>query len=508
MGKLSKLVSNPRQFFTDVHAAQTVQASVRALRTAFSPYRKAYALDVSQGVSQRSIYNALLEATPVFSADSIDRGAGDADVLHCFSENLPGVIHQAGLLADTLCVRLMLGDRRRREAIDRISIWQAVTRARGAPAIMLTFGLDSAPLATITVQVWERREHERVVYCRANNPYARRIPVEAFEDVFDAERKHLSLRKLYPKPIDAECTFDVDVVYTWVDHTDPNWRAMIAQYKDTSEVEWDRYVSIDELRYSLRSLALYAPWVRRIFVVTNCRAPGWFKPSDKIEFVPHEAVFKRAQQWLPTFSSHAIESCLMHVPGLSEHFVYFNDDVFLGMPATKADFFTSNGCSVSYLEPYGMVTGEPAQVLPDYMNAAINGRKLIESTFARSPTRLHLHVPHALKRSVMLEMEASYPEDFARVRGSRFRSMTDISSVSFLYHQFAYQRMQSVRGDCTSVLIKGARYKKEFEQLLGDHNVQFFCINDGDDSATNQDYLTRKSRFLTTYFPTKAQWER
>jgi Stealth protein CR3, conserved region 3/Stealth protein CR4, conserved region 4 len=170
--------------------------------------------------------------------------------------------------------------------------------------------------------------------------------------------------------------------------------------------------------------------------------------------------------------------------------------------------FLPTGQSRSFLEPYGMVVGETQPDHPDYLNAAINGRKLIEASFGRSPTQLHKHTPHALCKSVLDEIVARFPERVARVRSARFRSIEDLSLLSFFYHHYAFQRGQAVRSDCHSALIRNTTSADSLDSLLRQRSFDFFCINDGADSASDREYLELKQRFLRAYFPEPARWER
>lgn len=93
-------------------------------------------------------------------------------------------------------------------------------------------------------------------------------------------------------------------------------------------------------RYSLRSLEKNAPWIRHIFIVTNGQVPTWLDTSNpKVSIVTHKEIFKNPKV-LPTFSSPSIEMNLHHIRGLSDYFIYFNDDVFLGSPVTPSDFIS------------------------------------------------------------------------------------------------------------------------------------------------------------------------
>ncbi|EQC39313.1 hypothetical protein SDRG_03518 [Saprolegnia diclina VS20] len=159
----------------------------------------------------------------------------------------------------------------------------------------------------------------------------------------------------------------IDAVYTWVNGSDPAWRQAKAQWhlkwlselhgrpikanprtKDTASAD-NRFRDNDELRYSIRSLHLYAPWIRHIYIVTYDQVPTWLDEANPhVTIVPHTALFANASH-LPTFSSPAIEASLDRIPGLSEYFIYFNDETLLGAPVTPEDFMSRDGTQNVYL---------------------------------------------------------------------------------------------------------------------------------------------------------------
>lgn len=149
------------------------------------------------------------------------------------------------------------------------------------------------------------------------------------------------------------CYPQIDAVYTWVNGSDPVWFAEMEYYKsrfqkehgisenttDTSSSR-NRFRDNDELRYSLRSLDQNAPWIHHIYIVTNGQVPSWLDTSNpRISVVTHEEIFANKEA-LPTFSSPAIELNLHHIEGLSEYFLYFNDDVFLGDAIYPSDLLS------------------------------------------------------------------------------------------------------------------------------------------------------------------------
>lgn len=164
----------------------------------------------------------------------------------------------------------------------------------------------------------------------------------------------------------------IDVVYTWVNGTDPRWKTekeywhkhwiasltgqpLPQKPEDTKNVKGsdtsnadNRFRDNEELRYSLRSLEKYAPWIRHIYVVTDGQIPSWLNiESPKINIVKHSEIFENKSH-LPVFSSPAIEWSLDNIPGLSESFLYFNDDVFLGSHVHPEDFVSQTGVQKAY----------------------------------------------------------------------------------------------------------------------------------------------------------------
>lgn len=108
------------------------------------------------------------------------------------------------------------------------------------------------------------------------------------------------------------------------------------------EVGAHRFQDNDELKFSLRSLEKHAPWVRRIYIVTNGQIPSWLDLSNpKIKLITHRDIFPNKSH-LPTFSSPAIESHLHRIEGLSKRFLYFNDDTLLTSQIYPDDFYTES----------------------------------------------------------------------------------------------------------------------------------------------------------------------
>ncbi|KAI4888461.1 hypothetical protein NFI96_001959 [Prochilodus magdalenae] len=123
----------------------------------------------------------------------------------------------------------------------------------------------------------------------------------------------------------------------------------VSQSKQDEDVSASRFEDNEELRYSLRSVEKHAPWVRHIFIVTNGQIPSWLNlDNPRITVVTHQEIFQN-QSHLPTFSSPAIETHIHRIPGLSQKFIYLNDDVMFGKDVWPDDFYSHSKGQKVYL---------------------------------------------------------------------------------------------------------------------------------------------------------------
>jgi hypothetical protein len=313
----------------------------------------------------------------------------------------------------------------------------------------------------------------------------------------------------------------IDVVYTWVDGSDPDWilRKAAAQEEHLTRAQVlhdlaandSRFTSRDELRYSLRSLDMYADWVRHIYLVTDDQVPAWLDcDNDRLTVVSHRELF-RDRGLLPTFNSHAIESQLHHVEGLSEHFLYLNDDVFFGRPVSPSLFFHGNGLAIFALSKAKVGLGGPSSEDMPVMSAAKNNRDLLAERFGVTVTNKFQHVPHALRRSVMEDLEREFADEFKRTARAQFRSHEDISPASSLAHYYGYITGRAVPGSLRYFYADIAR-DDTADRLLGllqyrDYDV--FCLNDHDSSTSDAARQAKVlSDFLEAYYPMPSSFER
>lgn len=310
----------------------------------------------------------------------------------------------------------------------------------------------------------------------------------------------------------------IDVVYTWVDGDDPQW---LARKSEATGVETpdihrtadslSRYASRDELRYSLRSLELYAPWVRHIYVVTDRQRPVWLVDDHpRLSIVDHTEIFADPTV-LPVYNSHAIESQLHHISGLSDRYLYMNDDVFFGRAVRPELFFSANGVSHFFLSKALLdVSPRSSRDLP-VLSAAKRNAELIAETFGAAVTQKFKHTPHPQSRLVLREMEDRFPELFAEVASSRLRHPDDYSIPSSLQHYYSYAIGKAVPGPIRYDYIGISAEESELalDRLLRERDRDVFCLNDTDaDEAGHQRAERLSEWFLERYFPVPSTFER
>ncbi len=142
----------------------------------------------------------------------------------------------------------------------------------------------------------------------------------------------------------------IDAVITWVNGNDELHKAKMRPYlKDSKLLDNDnfrtRFDQVDEVKFVVDSILKFAPYIRNIFIVTDNQIPNFFKKTnrdkkyEKVQIIDHKIIFKGFETHLPTFNCLPIETMLTNIPKLSEHFIYFNDDLFLIKETKPLDFF-------------------------------------------------------------------------------------------------------------------------------------------------------------------------
>lgn len=340
-----------------------------------------------------------------------------------------------------------------------------------------------------------------------------RVPIKSLvETDWDKvdERKIVSTNRPVPFPI--------DVVITYVDGSTPEFLEQLSINtlrlckKKSLSTDRARFECHDELKYCLRSILKYAPWVNKIYVVSDSQIPNWFnKNQEKVQFIDHREIIDA--RYLPTFNSHVIESCLHKIPNLSEHYLYFNDDMFLSRHVSPEYFFGSNGLAF-YFQSDVILQNSPISEIYDTPTewGAKNGRALIFDEFGFHLSEMFAHTLYPQRRSVAEHCEELFSDIFEEFRGNKFRDISDVLCTGFLFPHVAnilgkglYTR---TRVSYFNIRMPGSRQNYHWlASVKGTPKAPFsFCVNDRveSDGSSEYDYMERYQEFMDFYFPEQS----
>jgi glycosyltransferase involved in cell wall biosynthesis len=393
----------------------------------------------------------------------------------------------------------------KRSRTSRITL-QPWPRSESDPGV-LSQGCD------VDVQFWEEAANGSLVAPVLNRFTATVPPGAALVDA-EIHGVRVPTLPLMAEPTVFDCAFPIDAVYTWVDGNDPAWRKArelrLAQETgaplQAGAVGRARFESRDELRFSLRSLELFAPWVRTIHLVTAGQVPAWLGEHPRIRVVDHREILP--PEALPTFNSHAIETGLHHLPDLSEHFIYLNDDVMLGRPLDPQMFFTPAGQTSVFLSINALGLDDPADV-PPWRGAGLHNRRILRESFGVIPTYTLAHTPHPHRRSVLEEIEQRFPEEVGRTACRPFRSADDISLLSSFAQHYGLITGSAVLGSGSAafVNITSNDVARRLRRLTARQH-DFICLGDHHEHSHEPAVLARLlTDFLESYFPVPGPWE-
>jgi Stealth protein CR2, conserved region 2 len=192
-----------------------------------------------------------------------------------------------------------------------------------------------------------------------------------------------------------------------------------------------RFSDNDEIRFCLRSIRNYAPWVRTIWLVTDDQVPAAIDREraerDNIRIVDHREIFRGYERLLPTFNSRAIESMLWRIEGLSDRFVYFNDDMILVGPVEPTDFFSNEGKVILR----GRWSNWKEQL--DRGNSFNGSGKLLGAEMLGYTSELFFssnHMNYPMLRPAMEELFEEFKVAFLANAGYRFRNRDQFWPIS------------------------------------------------------------------------------
>ena len=308
----------------------------------------------------------------------------------------------------------------------------------------------------------------------------------------------------------------IDLVYLWVDGNNPEWQAKRAAFldgkTDNSLTNSRSYLNNDELKYSLRSVDRYAPWIRNIFILSDNQKPKWLDISNpKIKIIDQNDILPNKS--LPCFNSNVLEHFLYKIPNLSEHFLLSNDDMFLNRTVLPNTFFAADGFPIIRLnrKPFRrfrwflreQILKKPHKL---YSKALFNAAELVKNKFGVFYNGLpHHNIDSYLKSDCLRVSEQIFKDEIDLMKMNHVRSSNDIQRVIYSYVALAEKRghLQHVSSkDSLHVHIQKERHYERLEKI----NPTFFCLNDTE-YADDNDRIKLKE-WLNNRFAKKSQFEK
>lgn len=332
---------------------------------------------------------------------------------------------------------------------------------------------------------------------------------------------------------------NIDFVILWVDGSDPDWLKEKSKYEikrgDDSDTV-NRYRDWNLLPYWFRAVDKFAPWVRKIHFVTWGHVPTFLNlEAPKLHIVRHEEFIP--QEYLPTFSSHAIEMNIHRISGLSEQFVYFNDDMFLLRPFQPEDFF-KKGLPCTY---GGEVPIEIIGNIGIWQHAAVNDLGIVNAHFPKRKAvakygnkyrdrcyrwkdnvrtlaleKLYpdyftgfknIHAPAAYLKSTFREIWDAEPEKLESTCCDRFRTSDNVNQWVALWWQVASGQFSPAVIDNLVMKISEDTID-ELCYTIERQSHDYVCLNDPEEEIDFGKLSKRLKKSFETILPEKSQFEK
>ncbi len=331
----------------------------------------------------------------------------------------------------------------------------------------------------------------------------------------------------------------IDIVYTWVNGADPEWIKKKEKTLKNNHIAYTeeatskaRWMDNNELLYSLRSISDYAPWVNNIFIVTDNQVPVWLNINHpKIHIIDHSDIFPE-DAILPVFNSMAIETRLHHIDGLSEHYIYFNDDMFLGNHTLPKHFFTDKGEALVYVSEILFPLPNPHKfdlsrnkAKNEYRGAIATNRHLVYKALGK---KVYYNFRHSIKsqvKSSIIQIEKIFENEINQTINSPLRKDDNILLPNlFAQYNLAkntakakYLKSLKPKSELLDSYYKTHPGKAYAHSGLSDENIDAwadklmrlrpftFCMNQLD--QTSEYALNQTSKFYKAYFPNPSPFE-
>lgn len=332
----------------------------------------------------------------------------------------------------------------------------------------------------------------------------------------------------------------IDFVITWIDDSDEKWlKSKEDTYKKINnqslvDARNSRYRDMECLKYWFRAVEKNAPWVNKIYFITANQRPEWLNTNNKkLVCVNHEDYMPKS--CLPTFNSNAIEANIHKIDGLSEKFVYFNDDMFVINKTRKSDFFKKNlPCDTMVLHPidprpndnkfYVKICND-LEIINKYFDfkefrkrnfrkciSPKQGKRVIGTIVSCGYSSFRgfrgFHMPISYLKSTFEEVWKKEADILEKTMSFQFRN--NIESVN----HFLFQYWQFASGTFLQRNANIGKYieidNRDLEEVILTKKYKLVCINDGK-NISDEEFERSKQKLILMFerkFPEKSTFEK
>lgn len=325
----------------------------------------------------------------------------------------------------------------------------------------------------------------------------------------------------------------IDFVVPWLDSTDPEWQKSLKKHKNNSGIYEDatdkRYRDWGLFKYWFRGVEKYAPWVNKVHLITCGHYPEWLDlDHPKLNFVRHEDYIPK--EFLPVFSVNPIEVNLHRIESLSEHFIYFNDDIFIKAPLEKSWFFKDglpcdsgimsalSGSGFTRMVMNSNMVANKYKIKREVLKQAplkwfnLKYRKPLLLNFLLLPWReftgFHdFHLANAYLKSTFIEVWEKEEELLLSTSARKFRHDLDLNQAVFRNWQLVHNNFHPINKRLLGDFCLIGR--TPFDEALNNLNSKkkpLICLNDHD--PENLDYVIEQLvNSFERIFPDKSSFE-
>lgn len=339
----------------------------------------------------------------------------------------------------------------------------------------------------------------------------------------------------------------IDFVLPWVDPTDDEWKKKRQSFKSNYSVisnSDSRFRDFDTLKFVFRSIEKNCPWFNKIYLITEGHQPKWLKSDNpKISVISHQELYFKSEH-LPVFNSSSIEMNLPNIKGLSDNFIYLNDDMIFYNSVEQQRFF-KQGKAVDFISTSIIKRGKIFEMFrgrsiwisslnnnlklinENYKTAHLSDQKLFDKTYAKLDKlnnfiskyvlkKLlwigHWHHPQPYVKITLEKVYSLYAKEMELSSSNRFRASNDLTH--YLYRYWHLVNGEFIPEKHYDGYIKNIKTLKDVDQIIndltGNSKIKFLCLNDHEDMVLSQQeaIFNKIQLFLEHQFPEKSSFEK